>query len=91
MSATDAHLIDLHGRREDRSVQAPYMDEGDREIYCQEQREEDACLDHMGKAMDMVVQVAGAGVDNYLRVTVEGTLKRVAAVRVEGLDSGDGG
>ena len=41
---TNAQLIDMRGRRDNRYVQAPYMDEADFDIHVEEQGEEDACL-----------------------------------------------
>ena len=67
------------------------MDQGDREIYLEEQVGENTCLDNIDSAMEMVFVVAGVGPDTTeLRGVVEGLLKRIAVVRAEGLKR-DGG
>lgn len=54
--ACSAHLNDLEQARQDRMYQEEYMDEGDLDIYSEEQEEEDTALDYMGKALDMLVK-----------------------------------
>ena len=56
------------------------MDEGDRELYLEEQVDEDECLDHMAKALDMVSALGKDGA-----AEVRGLLLLCARVREEGL------
>lgn len=50
------HLDNARNVRQDRMIQEEYMDEQDHELYVEEQEEEDAALDHMSKALDMLIQ-----------------------------------
>jgi hypothetical protein len=54
-------LNDLRARREDRLSQEEYMDEGDLQIYQEEQEEEGTALEHMSKALGMVVKFEADG------------------------------
>ena len=51
-----SHLESCRGVRQDRIIQEEHMDEQDHELYMEEQDEEDAALDHMSKALDMLLQ-----------------------------------
>lgn len=84
---TEAHLVDLLGRREDRRAQSPYMDDDDREMYIEEETEEDACLDHMAKAMGGVLDAAGNG-RGVSQPTVDALCAMIARVRSLGLEQG---
>ena len=85
---TNTHLEDLSGRRSDRKSQEPYMDEGDRELYYEEQEEEDVCLDHMAKTLDMLGRFTS---DEATAGQIEHVLKRCAQVRSQGLAGGPEG
>ncbi|WWC90695.1 uncharacterized protein L201_005632 [Kwoniella dendrophila CBS 6074] len=55
IAATTAHLKDLQSARIDREAQSEYMDDADREIYMEEQENEDSALDQIDKAMIMIL------------------------------------
>ncbi|WVN85920.1 uncharacterized protein L203_101073 [Cryptococcus depauperatus CBS 7841] len=57
LKCTLSVLQNLAQTRADREEQAPYMDESDREIYLEEQSEEEVCLKHIKKALEMLVKV----------------------------------
>ncbi|ORX38501.1 armadillo-type protein [Kockovaella imperatae] len=80
---TSAHLTDLHGRREDRQVLETQMDEGDRELFLEEQVDEDGCLDHMAKCLDMVIQIGGLERGDQHRIGE--IMRSCGQVRDEGL------
>ncbi|KAK4688592.1 hypothetical protein P7C73_g1524, partial [Tremellales sp. Uapishka_1] len=82
LKTTKAHLVDLQSRREDRESQGPYMDESDREMFFEEQEEENECLEGMGKALDMVGGLAG---EKEVKVEIEGLMKLIGTVGVLGL------
>ncbi|KAK8854777.1 hypothetical protein IAR55_003516 [Kwoniella newhampshirensis] len=84
ISNTRSHLNDLHTTRLDREAQSPYMDEADREIYLEEQRDENTCVDMMGKSMDMIVRIGGEG----MRGGVDEVKSLIRAVRKRGLKGG---
>jgi hypothetical protein len=52
-------LSDLSLRRRDRREQETFMDEGDRELYLEEQAEEDEVLEEMGNCVPAVGFVMG--------------------------------
>ncbi|WVR00016.1 hypothetical protein IAU59_007158 [Kwoniella sp. CBS 9459] len=56
LNSTTAHLNAIHTARVDREAQAPYMDEGDREIFMEDQENEDSALDQIGAALEMVLR-----------------------------------
>lgn len=89
---TSGHLLDLLGRREHRQQHVPYMDPGDREIYLEEQGEEDSCLDNIFSAMDMIGQlgVEGGDVDGELRAGMEMVLKQIGQVRAQAMAGEEG-
>lgn len=73
-----SHLDDLRGTREDRLIQEEYMDEGDLDIYSEEQEDEDTALDYMAKALDMCVKYD----ENVeVRQAVDGLWKRIDQVK----------
>ncbi|WRT68414.1 uncharacterized protein IL334_005390 [Kwoniella shivajii] len=56
INTTTAHLRDFHSARVDREAQSEYMDEADREIYLEEQENENSALDQIDKAMEMILK-----------------------------------
>lgn len=76
--ACSGHLNDLSARREDRLAQDEFMDEGDREIYMQEQEEEETALDYMAKGFDMILRFDE---DEEVRGAVEGLWQKIAQVK----------
>ena len=68
------------------------MDPGDREIYLEEQGEEDSCLDNIFSAMDMIGQlgVEGGDVDGELRAGMEMVLKQIGQVRAQAMAGEEG-
>lgn len=82
--------------RADREAQEPYMDESDKAIYLEEQNEEEACLTHFRKALEMVIKVgdSNAGTEqgalaNGLREELQGAIDMVREVKKRGM-KGDG-
>ncbi|OXC61007.1 hypothetical protein C358_03550, partial [Cryptococcus neoformans MW-RSA852] len=82
--------------RADREAQEPYMDESDKEIYLEEQNEEEACLTQLRKALEMVIKVGDSNVGteqgalaNGLREELQGALDMVKEVKKRGM-KGDG-
>ncbi|WWC63313.1 uncharacterized protein I303_105913 [Kwoniella dejecticola CBS 10117] len=56
INSTEAHLRDLKSTRVDREIQSDYMDEADREIYLEEQENENSALDQMENSLIMIKQ-----------------------------------
>ncbi|AFR95617.1 karyopherin/importin that interacts with the nuclear pore complex [Cryptococcus neoformans C23] len=82
--------------RADREAQEPYMDESDKEIYLEEQNEEEACLTQLRKALEMVIKVGDSNVGteqgalaNGLREELQGALDMVKEIKKRGM-KGDG-
>ena len=79
-----AHLDDLRARRQDRKAQEPYMDDGDLELFIEEEEEEGTCLDHMAKSMDMVLKF-GESVSTEpggeLRIAVDGIWRSIGEIK----------
>nr|XP_019044705.1 hypothetical protein I302_06618 [Kwoniella bestiolae CBS 10118]OCF23635.1 hypothetical protein I302_06618 [Kwoniella bestiolae CBS 10118] len=88
LKTTEAHLRDLESRRIDRELQSEYMDEADREIYMEEQEDEDSALDQIENALFMVLQF---NEDGAMEEKVEELKRLKGEVRKRGLDGGEGG
>ncbi|WVQ81844.1 hypothetical protein IAT38_003971 [Cryptococcus sp. DSM 104549] len=87
LRATSSQLTTIANIRADRELQEPYMDDGDREIYLEEQLEENACLTHMKKAMETVLKTgrAGGGIEKEVEDGVKEILQVIAGVKARGM------
>nr|XP_019011486.1 uncharacterized protein I206_03586 [Kwoniella pini CBS 10737]OCF50267.1 hypothetical protein I206_03586 [Kwoniella pini CBS 10737] len=56
INSTEAHLRDLKSTRIDREIQSEYMDEADKEIYLEEQENENSALDQIENSLIMIKQ-----------------------------------
>ncbi|WVQ68050.1 uncharacterized protein L199_006256 [Kwoniella botswanensis] len=86
IKSTEAHLRDLESRRVDRELQADYMDEADREIYMEEQENEDSAMDQVENALFMILQFNG---DEQVKNRVEELRTLKGQVKKRGLEGGE--